>query len=189
MKKYLIAGLGNIGSEYEFTRHNIGFMTLDRLAHRSSVPFSLQRHAYVGQYTLKGNQIILIKPTTYMNLSGKAVRYWLDAEKIPIENLLVVTDDIALPFGTLRLRIKGSPAGHNGLKNIDEWLNTQQYARLRVGIGNDFPKGKQVEYVLGRFTDSQTLELPALLDRAADCVESFVLAGAHATMNKFNSVG
>lgn len=164
-------------------------MTLDRLAHRSGVSFSLQRHAYVGHYTLKGNHIILIKPTTYMNLSGKAVRYWLDAEKIPIENLLVVTDDIALPFGSLRLRMKGSHAGHNGLKNIDEWLNTQQYARLRMGIGNDFPKGKQVEYVLGRFTDSQTLQLPAFLDRAADCIESFVLAGAYATMNKFNSAG
>lgn len=162
-------------------------MTLDRLALRSGVVFEVQRHAYIGYYTLKGNQMYLIKPTTFMNLSGKAIHYWLDSEKIPIENLLVITDDLALPFGTIRLRTKGSHAGHNGLKNIDQWLNNQPYARLRIGIGNDFPKGRQVEYVLGRFTAEQESALPTLLDRAADCVESFVLAGPYNTMNTFNS--
>ncbi|GCD80463.1 aminoacyl-tRNA hydrolase [Schleiferia thermophila] len=187
MRKFLIAGLGNVGSEYEFTRHNIGFLTLDHLALRSGVNFALQRHAFLASYTLKGHSIYLIKPTTYMNLSGKAIHYWLEAEKITLENLLVVTDDLALPFGTLRLRIQGSHAGHNGLKNVEEWLKTRQYARLRLGIGNNYSKGKQVDYVLGKFSDEEASLLPPFIDRATDCIETFILAGAHIAMNKFNS--
>src|SRR5690606_29337273 len=147
--KYLIVGLGNIGPEYELTRHNVGFLTSDRLADKDKVAWSSDRLAFTAEYKLKGRQIHVIKPTTYMNFSGLAVFYWLKTLKIPQEILLVVVDDVALPFGTLRMREKGSSAGHNGLKNIEEILGGQNYSRLRFGIGNDFPKGRQVEYVLG----------------------------------------
>ena len=154
--KYLIVGLGNIGAEYAETRHNIGFNVLDALAEASNTVFTTQRYGDVAEAKYKGRTLVLLKPSTYMNLSGKAVRYWMDAGKIPPENLLVVSDDIALPFGTLRLRPKGSAGGHNGLKNISELLGTEEYARMRFGVGGDFPKGHQVEYVLGEWTDERT---------------------------------
>src|SRR5574344_2156753 len=151
--KYLVAGLGNIGQEYENTRHNIGFMAVDNFSKtREDCSFSLERLAYVARTKYKGREIILIKPTTFMNVSGKAIRYWLDKEKIPIENLLVVVDDIALPLGTIRLRLSGSDGGHNGLKSIIECLGTDKFNRLRFGIGNEFHRGGQIDYVLGKFT-------------------------------------
>jgi PTH1 family peptidyl-tRNA hydrolase len=187
VKKYLIAGLGNIGAEYEETRHNIGFKTLDFLAKRSGVFFATDRLAFKAEYNIKGRKIILIKPTTYMNLSGKAVDYWLKQENIPQENLLVILDDIALNMGVLRLKTTGSPGGHNGLKNIEALLATQKYARLRMGIGGDFPKGAQVDYVLGEWSAAENDLLPSFIEKAADATESFVLAGPQNTMNLFNT--
>ena len=186
VKKYLIAGLGNIGSEYQDTRHNIGFMILDTLAEKQSVSFSTDKLAFRAEFSVKGRQIVLIKPTTYMNLSGKAVRYWMDKEKIELENLLVVNDDLALEFGTIRLKGSGSDGGHNGLKDINQMLGTQNYARLRFGIGNDFPKGRQVDYVLGKWTLDQMEKMPERLDKASEAILSFVLAGLSLTMNQFN---
>ena len=185
--KFLIAGLGNIGPEYELTRHNIGFLTLDRIADLEKLDFSIGRLAYRAEWKYKGKTIILIKPTTYMNLSGKAVNYWLKEEKIPQENLLVITDDIALPFGKLRMRGKGSNAGHNGLGNIDEVLGNQQYARLRFGVGGDFPRGKQVDYVLGQFPAGELAELPIYMDKAAEMIKGFCTIGIDRTMSQFNS--
>ena len=173
--KYLIVGLGNIGAEYAETRHNIGFNVLDALAEASNTVFTTQRYGDV-----------LLKPSTYMNLSGKAVRYWMDAGKIPPENLLVVSDDIALPFGTLRLRPKGSAGGHNGLKNISELLGTEEYARMRFGVGGDFPKGHQVEYVLGEWTDEERKALPERLKVFVDAIRSFATVGTQLTMTNFN---
>lgn len=184
--KYLIAGLGNIGPQYELTRHNVGFLTLDRLADVKGLSWESDRLAFSTFYKYKGRQIHLIKPTTYMNLSGKAVNYWLKELKIETQNLLVIVDDIALPFGSLRMRPKGSSAGHNGLKNIEDTLGSQAYARLRFGIGDDFPKGKQVEYVLGRLSDAELAELPLIMDRAIVMTESFCTAGIQQTMNQFN---
>ena len=184
--KYLIAGLGNIGPEYAFTRHNVGFMALDRLAAQNDFRFSFERLAYAAEWKHKGRHIHLIKPTTYMNLSGKAVRYYLDSLKIPIENLLVVVDELQLDFGTLRLKPKGSHGGHNGLRNIEDVLGTADYARLRFGIGNDFPRGRQVEYVLKPFSDREMDELPVFLDRADDMLLSFCTLGIQQTMNIFN---
>lgn len=184
--KYLIAGLGNPGSEYLLTRHNIGFMVLDRLAASKELFFAPDRYGDIATLSHRGRKLILLKPSTYMNLSGKAVRYWLQQEKIPVENLLVITDDIALPFGKLRLRTKGSHGGHNGLRNIEELLQTSQYARLRMGIGNDFPKGQQADYVLSPFTEEEQKQLPAVLDKAAQAVLSFATIGATQTMNQFN---
>lgn len=184
--KYLIAGLGNIGSEYENTRHNIGFDALDELAASSNVSFSAGRYADQTSLKHKGRTLILIKPTTYMNLSGKAVNYWLQQEKIPLDRLLVITDDLALPFGKLRLKTKGSDGGHNGLKHIQETLGTNQYPRLRFGIGSDFPKGQQVNYVLSQWEDSEREELDKLIKRCGDIVRSFVSLGAARTMNQFN---
>jgi PTH1 family peptidyl-tRNA hydrolase len=185
--KFLIAGLGNIGPEYEITRHNIGFLTLDRLADEHNVSFELSRHAEHAELKYKGKQIHLIKPTTYMNLSGKAVSYWMQELKITRENILVVVDDLALPFGTLRLRTKGSAAGHNGLKNIEQLLGVQEYARLRFGIGDDFHKGQQVDYVLSNFTKKEIEELPLLMDKAGEMILSFCTIGAARTMSLFNS--
>jgi PTH1 family peptidyl-tRNA hydrolase len=185
--KYLIAGLGNIGSEYELTRHNIGFLTLDRLADQHKLSFDLQRHAEKTELKYKGKQLHFIKPTTYMNLSGKAIAYWLNELKIPKENLLVVLDDLALPFGTLRMRTKGSSAGHNGLKNIEELLGGQDYARLRFGIGDDFGKGYQKDYVLSNFSKKEFEELPLLMDKATEMILSFCTIGAARTMSLFNS--
>ncbi|MCH8546530.1 MAG: aminoacyl-tRNA hydrolase [Cryomorphaceae bacterium] len=189
MKKYLIVGLGNIGSEYEETRHNIGFKVLDRLANRSGISFSSDRLAFHAELRIKGRILTLIKPSTYMNLSGKAVRYWMDALKIPIENVLVVVDDVALPFAQLRLKTKGSDGGHNGLKSIQQLLGGNNYPRLRIGIGGDFPKGGQVDYVLGQWTEEEQSNLPKLTERCADAIESFCLAGVSNTMNAFNGDG
>lgn len=185
--KYLIAGLGNIGREYEYTRHNIGFRVLDALAKASNIVFTDRRYGSVAELKVKGRTLILLKPSTYMNLSGNAVRYWLNQEKIPMENLLVVVDDLALPFGTLRLKGKGSDAGHNGLKNIQSILGTQQYARLRFGIGNGFPKGAQVDYVLDEFSEEEESALSEKLEVCSDIIKSFCLAGIQNTMNQYNN--
>ena len=184
--KYLIAGLGNIGPEYHETRHNIGFMVVDALAKSAGISFSDGRYGFTATLPVKGRQLLLLKPSTYMNLSGNAVRYWLQKENIPLENLLVVVDDLALPFGTLRLKGKGSDAGHNGLKHIAATLGTQAYARLRFGIGNDFPRGGQIDYVLGHFTEDERSLLPQRLETAGEIVKSFCLSGIDITMNQFN---
>lgn len=185
--KYLIAGLGNIGEEYRNTRHNIGFMVLDALAKASNIVFKDGRYGATATLSLKGKQLILLKPSTYMNLSGNAVRYWMQQEKIPLENVLIVVDDLALPFGSLRLKGKGSDAGHNGLKHIAATLGTQNYARLRFGIGNEFPKGGQIDYVLGKFNDDDMKLMPERLETATEIIKSFCLAGLNITMNQFNN--
>ena len=184
--KYLITGLGNIGEEYRNTRHNIGFTVLDALAKASNLVFTDGRYGATATLSLKGRQLILLKPSTYMNLSGNAVRYWMQKENIPLENVLVITDDLALPFGTLRLRKKGSDAGHNGLKNIQEVLQTQDYARLRFGISADFSEGKQVDYVLGKWNEEELKTLQDRIDIFAKACLSFVFAGMNNTMNTFN---
>lgn len=184
--KFLIVGLGNPGPKYELNRHNIGFLTLDRLADQQKTEFKQDRLAEIAEVKYKGRGIYLIKPNTFMNLSGKAVNYWLQQLKIPIQNCLVVTDDIALPFGKLRMRAKGSSAGHNGLKNIEEVLGGNQYARLRFGVGNDFPKGQQVEYVLGNFPQDELSELPHHMDRAGEMILSFCTIGIDRTMSLHN---
>lgn len=184
--KYLIVGLGNIGAEYAETRHNIGFKVLDALAEASSAVFSPSRYGSAAEVKYRGRTLVLLKPSTFMNLSGKAVRYWVDAEKIPMENLLVVVDDIALPFGTLRMRTKGSDGGHNGLKNINEMLGHNAYPRMRFGIGGDFPQGFQVDYVLGQWTAEERNALPERIAEAVEAVRSFVTVGAAMTMNRFN---
>lgn len=184
--KYLIVGLGNIGAEYADTRHNIGFDVLDALAEASNTSFTTDRYGAVATLRSKGHTLVLLKPSTYMNLSGKAVRYWLDAEKIPRENLLVIVDDIALPFGTFRMRTKGSAGGHNGLKNITELLGTEEYARMRFGVGGDFPRGHQVEYVLGEWSDEERTALPERLKVFVDAIRSFATVGTQLTMTNFN---
>jgi len=185
--KYLIAGLGNIGAEYELTRHNVGFLVLDRFADNEKVQFKTERLADRAEVKFKGRHLHLIKPNTYMNLSGKAVAYWLQELKIPKENLLVIVDEIALPFGTLRLRTKGSSAGHNGLKNIELLLNGQEYSRLRFGIGNSYSKGQQVDYVLSNFTQEEFTALPPVMDKAIEAIQSFSTIGAERTMNFYNT--
>jgi PTH1 family peptidyl-tRNA hydrolase len=185
--KFLIAGLGNIGDEYANTRHNIGFIVLDALAGASNTFFKTDRLASVAEIKFKGRTFVLIKPSTYMNLSGKAVNYWLQAEKIPAENLLVVTDDIALPFGKLRMKGKGSDGGHNGLKSIQETLGTTDYARLRFGIGSEFSKGRQVEYVLGEWSEEERKALPERINLAADMIKSFGAIGLQLTMTNYNN--
>ncbi len=184
--KYLIAGLGNIGSDYEGTRHNIGFDVMDVLAKEFEVSFKLDTHVFITEFKYKSRTFILIKPTTYMNLSGKAVRYWLNKLAIPKQNLLVVLDDLALPFAKQRLRPSGKDGGHNGLKNIDLLLGDNNYARLRLGIGDEFKQGKQVDYVLGEFTKNEKEELPDILNFAADTVKAFGTIGIALTMNQFN---
>ncbi len=185
--KYLIVGLGNIGPEYQNTRHNIGFTILDALARASNVFFEDKRYGFVTQVKLKGRTLVLLKPSTFMNLSGHALRYWMQKEKIEIENVLVLVDDIALPFGTLRLKPQGSDAGHNGLKNIQDILGHNTYARLRFGIGNDFPKGYQVEYVLGKWDEEEQKLLPERVDKAIEMIKSFCLAGMQLTMTQYNN--
>ena len=185
--KYLIVGLGNIGSEYENTRHNIGFRVLDALAKASNLIFSDGRYGAICEMKIKGRTLVLLKPSTYMNLSGNAVRFWLQKENISIENLLVVVDDLALPFGTLRLKPRGSDAGHNGLKHIQQILGTDNYARLRFGIGNDFPRGGQVNFVLGSFPPEEEKILPEKFERAGEIIKSFCLAGIQLTMTQFNN--
>lgn len=184
--KYLIVGLGNIGAEYELTRHNIGFLTLDRIADTKGVSFEITRLAYHTEIKHKGRSIHLIKPTTYMNLSGKAVKFWMQELKVPVENILVIVDDLALPFNKLRMRGKGSNAGHNGLKNIEEQLGGQNYPRLKFGIGDDFSKGRQVDYVLSPFSKKEFEELPFGMDKAIDMIYSFCSIGISRTMTEFN---
>lgn len=184
--KYLIAGLGNIGSEYELTRHNIGFLVLDQLADQHKADFTTERLAMHAEIKYKGRALHLIKPTTYMNLSGKAIAYWLQELKITKENLLVVVDEIALPFGSLRMRSKGSAAGHNGLKNIELLLNGQDYPRLRFGVGDNYAKGHQVDYVLSRFSTDEFKKLPDLMIKANEMILSFCTAGVERTMSQFN---
>jgi PTH1 family peptidyl-tRNA hydrolase len=184
--KYLIAGLGNIGAEYELTRHNIGFLTLDRLAEEHKLEFTHSRYANLTELKYKGRQLYLIKPTTYMNLSGKAVAYWMNELKIPKERVLVVVDDLALPFGKLRMRAKGSAAGHNGLKSIEQLTGGSDYPRLKMGIGNDFHPGQQVNYVLSNFDKEAFEELPFIMDRAIQMILSFTTIGIVQTMNEFN---
>ena len=184
--KYLVVGLGNIGAEYASTRHNIGFKVLDALAEASNISFTSARYGDVAQLKHKGRSITLLKPSTYMNLSGKAVRYWLDAEKIPLENLLVISDDIAIPYGTFRMRGKGSAGGHNGLKNITELLGTDAYARIRFGVGGDFARGHQIEYVLGEWSQEEIDAMPDRLKHFAAAILSFATAGVQLTMNGFN---
>ncbi|MGM9806325.1 MAG: aminoacyl-tRNA hydrolase [Candidatus Aphodosoma sp.] len=185
--KFLIVGLGNIGNEYAHTRHNIGFDTLDALAEASNVVFEDKRYGAVGEMRLKGHQLILLKPSTYMNLSGNAVRYWMQQEKIPVGQLLVVVDDLALPFGALRLKGKGSDAGHNGLKNIQELIGTQSFARLRFGIGSDFRPGGQVDYVLGHFPKELEDEKRQRIGVACEIIRTFCLAGIQVAMNTYNN--
>nr|WP_295920857.1 aminoacyl-tRNA hydrolase [uncultured Dyadobacter sp.] len=184
--KYLIAGLGNIGPEYAFTRHNAGFMVLDRLAAQHDFKFSFEKLAFVAEWKYKGRHIYFIKPTTYMNLSGKAIRYYMDQYKVTAENTLVIVDELQLAYGTLRIKPKGSHGGHNGLKNIEELLGTSDYPRLRFGIGNNFPRGKQVDYVLKPFSNEEMAELPIFLDRAGDMVLSFCTLGIQSAMNNYN---
>jgi PTH1 family peptidyl-tRNA hydrolase len=185
--KYLIVGLGNIGDEYQFTRHNIGFEVLDALVKTSNICFEDKRYGFVAEYKFKGKSFVLLKPSTYVNLSGRAVNYWLQKEKIAVENLLIVLDDIALPIGTLRLRPKGSDGGHNGLKNINEILGRQDYARLRFGIGNEFPKGRQVDFVLNRWTKEEEKILNERIPVAIEIIKSFGTIGVQLTMTQFNN--
>ena len=184
--KYLIVGLGNIGPEYADTRHNIGFMVLDELAKQESARFYHMKLAYYSEVNYKARTLYLIKPTTYMNLSGKALNHWMKELKIPIENVLVIVDDLALPLGILRLKPKGSAAGHNGLKHIELTLGNSDYARLRFGIGDNYPKGRQIDYVLGGFDDDEKPELPALIDRSIEMIKSFATVGTELTMTRFN---
>lgn len=184
--KYLIVGLGNIGNEYRDTRHNIGFNVLDALAKASNLIFTDGRYGATTTLSVKGRSLILLKPSTYMNLSGNAVRYYMQKENIPLENILVVVDDLSLPFGTLRLKGKGSDGGHNGLKHIAATLGTQGYARLRFGIGNDFPRGCQIDYVLGPFTEEDMETMDEHLKTAGEIIKSFCLAGINTTMNQYN---
>ena len=184
--KYLIAGLGNIGTKYENTRHNIGFMILDALAKASNIHFSDKRYGAVAEYKFKGRTFILLKPSTYMNLSGKAIQYWLKKEKIPLERLLVVSDDVSIPFGSIRIRPKGGDTGHNGLANINQILGTQKYPRLRFGIGNDFPKGAQVNYVLGEWSNDEQQELPDLINHSIEMIQAFGTIGLELAMTQYN---
>ncbi|NMH88930.1 aminoacyl-tRNA hydrolase [Flavivirga algicola] len=186
MKKYLIVGLGNIGEKYENTRHNIGFKILDHFANKESLTFETQKLGDLATYKLKGRTFIFLKPNTYMNLSGKAILYWLTKEKIPLENLLVITDDLNLPFGSIRLKGKGSDGGHNGLKDTQDKLNTTKYNRFRFGISDTFSKGRQVDYVLGAWTQEESDKLKERLDKSVELIKSFVLAGINITMNTFN---
>ncbi len=187
--KYLIVGLGNIGAEYLNTRHNMGFNVVDAVALKSGAEFSVDRYGAVAEVRWRGRTLLLLKPSTYMNLSGKAVRYWLQKENIPIENLLVVVDDLALPIGAFRLRAQGSHGGHNGLRNIDEMVGTNHYARLRVGIGNDFPRGMQVDFVLSRFTTEEREALVPVVEEMVKLIRMFSTEGVNRTMNTYNKKG
>ncbi|MBO6879462.1 aminoacyl-tRNA hydrolase [Winogradskyella sp.] len=186
MKKFLIVGLGNIGEKYSNTRHNIGFKILDYLADIEDISFETLKLGDVSTLKVKGRTLILLKPSTYMNLSGKSVKYWLEKEKIPLENLLVITDDLNLPFGTLRLKTKGSDGGHNGLKDIQDKLQTTKYNRFRFGISDAFSKGRQVDYVLGEWGDEENTKLNERLKTSVELIKSFALAGVNITMNQFN---
>jgi len=186
MKKFLIVGLGNIGAEYVNTRHNIGFKVVDRLAQQEGSSFETAKLGTVAEVKIKGRTLLLLKPNTYMNLSGKAIKYWLDKENIPVENLLVVTDDLNLAFGTIRIKAKGSDGGHNGLKSTQQLLNTADYPRFRFGISDEFKKGQQVDYVLGEWSEEEKAKLSERLDMASEAVKSFVLSGLANTMSDYN---
>ena len=188
MDKFLIVGLGNVGDEYDGTRHNTGFMVLDAFAKASNISFDDRRYGFVSETLLKGRKVFLLKPSTYMNLSGNAVRYWLNKENIDQSRLLVISDDVALPLGAFRLKASGSNGGHNGLGHIQQLIG-QNYARLRMGIGNDYPVGSQIDHVLGRFSDEERAHLQPSIDMAVDVVKSFVLAGIDVTMNQYNKFG
>jgi PTH1 family peptidyl-tRNA hydrolase len=184
--KFLISGLGNIGAEYEGTRHNVGFDVVEALAKEYEVSFKVDKLASIAEFKFKGRIFVMIKPSTYMNLSGKALNYWMQQEKISIENILIVTDDLALPFGTLRLKGQGSDGGHNGLKSINEVLGTTSYARLRFGIGAEFGKGQQSDYVLGKWSIQESLKLKLRVEKAREIVKSFGTIGLALTMTNFN---
>lgn len=186
MKKFLIIGLGNIGSEYANTRHNIGFKVVDFLANQENTSFSTAKLGDIAEIKIKGRTIILLKPNTYMNLSGKAVKYWMEKEKIEKENILVITDDLNLEFGTIRIKPKGSDGGHNGLKSIQQLLNTTEYPRFRFGISDQFKKGKQVDYVLGEWNEDEKEKLKERLQVTSEAIKAFALAGLNNTMNEFN---
>ena len=186
MKKFLIIGLGNIGSEYEETRHNVGFKILEQLAKEKEFSFKTAKLGEIGTFKIKGRSVLCLKPSTYMNRSGKALKYWMEKEKIPLENILVVTDDINLEFGSLRLKTKGSDGGHNGLKDIQLFLNSTNYNRFRFGVGADFGKGRQVDYVLGEWNEEEKKSLDERLERSTQLISSFVLSGIKITMNQFN---
>lgn len=186
MKKFLIVGLGNIGAEYANTRHNIGFKVLDFLAKQESLDFQTVKLGALTEYKIKGRTLLLLKPNTYMNLSGKAVQYWMEKEKIAKENILVITDDLNLPFGTIRIKPKGSDGGHNGLKSIQQTLNTADYPRFRFGISDDFKKGKQVDYVLGEWDEEEKVKLTERLEISVKAIQSFALSGLGNTMSDFN---
>ena len=185
-KKFLIVGLGNIGAEYVNTRHNIGFKIIDHFAKKESLSFETVKFGMLAEYKFKGRNFLLLKPNTYMNLSGKAVKFWMDKENILLENILVITDDLNISFGTIRIKPKGSDGGHNGLKNINLLLNTQNYARFRFGISDEFKKGKQVDYVLGDWDESEKLKLPERLELASEIIKSFGTAGLENTMTTYN---
>ena len=184
---YLVVGLGNIGAEYANTRHNMGFMVLDAWAQASNILFESGRYGYMATVSFKGRKFHLLKPSTYMNLSGKAVRYWMNELKIPVENLIVISDDLNIPFGTLRLRKNGSAGGHNGLTNINEMIGTQDYARIRVGIGNGFGRGQQVNYVLGELSKEELLDMDEISKRVIDGVKAWATIGADRAMNIVNT--
>jgi len=186
MNKFLIAGLGNIGAEYANTRHNIGFVILDFLAAKESLTFAPAKYGSLAQFRYKGRLFFLLKPNTYMNLSGKALKFWIEKENIPVENVLVITDDLNLPFGTIRIKPKGSDGGHNGLKSIQQILNTADYPRFRFGISDEFKKGHQVNYVLGEWDDSEKEKLPERLSQSIEIIKSFGTAGLENTMTAFN---
>ena len=188
MDKYLICGLGNPGVEYQDTRHNTGFMVLDAFAKASNICFEDKRYGFVAETSIKGRKVILLKPTTFMNLSGNAVRYWLNKENIDESRLLVVSDDVALPLGAFRLKANGSNGGHNGLGHIQQLIG-QNYARLRMGIGNDYPRGGQIDWVLGKYSAEDMTQLQPAIDHAVEIIRSFVLAGIDITMNQFNKLG
>ena len=187
-KKYLIVGLGNEGLDYVNTRHNIGFKILNNFAEYYNVEFESRKLGSLAIYKFKGRTFVLLKPNTFMNLSGKAVKYWVDKENIPLENLLIVADDLNLPFGTIRLKTKGSDGGHNGLKDIQEKLNTIKYNRFRFGISDKFLKGRQVDYVLGQWTDEEFLMIQNQLEKIRNVLMSFVMSGVNSTMNKYNGI-
>jgi len=186
--KYLIVGLGNPGVEYSITRHNIGFQVVDYIAFENNLKFTTERYAHIAELGYKGNQLIIIKPQTYMNLSGKAVKYWLDKEKIEKENLLIILDDISLPFGVVRLKPKGNDGGHNGLIDIISRLGYNDFPRLRIGIGNDFPRGQQVEFVLGQWSINEMKYIPKILLLCSDIIKSFVTDKINLTMTKYNNI-
>lgn len=184
---YLITGLGNIGAEYATTRHNMGFMVLDAWAQASNAVFSTARYGSIAEISFKGRNLTLLKPSTYMNLSGNAVRYWMQKLNLPLEQLLVICDDLNLPFGTVRMRKSGSSGGHNGLENISYLLESQDYARIRVGIGNDFPRGGEIDYVIGDFSEEERPAIPGICDKVIDGIKSFVTIGPDRTMNILNT--